>query len=98
MKVGEGNFKLWTVTNGGTYTTKEEALREAEQNFYTDNASMNELYVIFNDYLDFDWKKLLKWAFKTDKFYVDFSDDIEKAVEKYTERNIRPVEITGGGK
>ena len=28
MKIGEGTFKLWTVINGGTYTTKEEALRE----------------------------------------------------------------------
>ena len=93
MKIGEGTFKLWTVINGGTYTTKEEALREAEQNFYTDNASMDELYVIFNYYVDFDWKKLLEWAFKQTDFYSDFSDDIEKAVKEYTERNVKTIEI-----
>lgn len=97
MKIGEGKMELWTVTaekfNGSTYTTKEEALREAEKNFYSGDASADELYVIFNNYLDFDWKELLGWAFKQTNFYIDFSDTIEKAVEEYTNSHVYNITI-----
>ena len=96
MKVGEGNITLWTVidpTQGGTYTTKEEAIEEIKHSFYNGEIPVEDLYTAFNDYIDFDWSYLLVWAMKQENFRTAFAGEVEKAANEYAEACIQCINI-----